>query len=57
MASFVINGFATFDRPLSDRQLAILYYTAAWSMGMLDDDTMTTDGVYWIIRHPQFWGR
>lgn len=56
MASIVINGLATFDRPLSERQIALLYYAVAWSMGMLESETMTTDDMYWIIRHPQYWG-
>ncbi len=56
MASHVINGLATFAHPLSPRQIAILYLTAAWTLDLLDGDTMSTDDMYWLLS-TQYWGR
>lgn len=34
MASFVVNGLATFERPLVDEELPTLYALTAWSIDM-----------------------
>lgn len=55
MASFVIGPFMTCAHPLSARQVLLLYVTSAWSLGMLDTNTMTTDTLYFLA-HPAQYG-
>lgn len=54
MASFVINGLMTCNRPLSERQRAILFFAVLWEMALLEDETMTTDDGYYLSSHAQY---
>lgn len=48
MASFVVNGLMCCAHPLSARQILLLYVTVAWTYGLLDTTTMTTDTLYFL---------
>ena len=49
MASFVIGPFMTCAHPLSQRQIELLYLTAAWTLTMLDSGAMSTDTMFFLI--------
>lgn len=49
MASIVIGSLMLCAHPLSQRQIELLYLTAAWTLTMLDSGAMSTDTMFFLI--------
>lgn len=46
MVSIVVGPLICCRRPLSPGHILLLYLSALWGMGTLDDETMTTNDLY-----------